>query len=150
MLESEKAKNTRLELCRKKGKQICTRLELLREKGKKARRIRVRQDRANFFESQRVNLLFSISETSLIALSDATFSLGHILIVSAFGTAIAIIHGDREAIAVDDRDGVCRCASKRLVRRLLRREIVPCYLTHYTEAFSGPPEAIYGQGFNKG
>ena len=50
MLESEKAKNTRLELCRKKGKQICTRLELLREKGKKARRVRVRQDRANFLK----------------------------------------------------------------------------------------------------
>ena len=42
-----------------------------------------------------------------IALSGLTFSLGHLSIDSIFGTAIAIIHGDRSRLC-DDRDGVRR------------------------------------------
>ena len=59
----------------------------------------------------------------MVALSGVTFSSGHILIVSAFGTAIAIVQGNREAIAVDSRDGVRWCTSKRLVRRLLHLKL---------------------------
>ena len=60
---------------------------------------------------------------NLTALSDLTFSLGHILIEvdSIFSANIAIVHGDREGHRMDNRDGVRRCASNRLTRRLLRR-----------------------------
>ena len=55
-----------------------------------------------------------------------TFSLGHLLIDSIPGGVITFAHGDREAIAVDDRDGVRR---RRLLRWLLRRKITSRYQT---------------------
>ena len=47
----------------------------------------------------------------LIPLACIIISLGHLLIDSSLGGAMAIVYGDREAIAVDDRDGVRRRAS---------------------------------------
>ena len=49
-----------------------------------------------------------------IAPSGLTFSLGHLLIDSIFGTAIAIVHSDRGDCLCDNRDGVRRRASRRL------------------------------------
>ena len=67
-----------------------------------------------------------------VGLSDPTFSLTHVLIVSAFGAAISI--------AVNDRDGARpqRRALRRLLRRLLRRKIAPRYRTHHAETSPGP------------
>ena len=63
--------------------------------------------------------------------------------------AIAIVHGDQEAIAVGDHDGVQRRVTNCKVRRLLRREIASNYQTLDVEGAQAPPAAIYGQGFNK-
>ena len=43
-----------------------------------------------------------------------------------------MVHGDREIIAADDRDGVQWRATTSKVRRLLRRKITPRYETLYT------------------
>ena len=48
---------------------------------------------------------------NLIPLACIIISLGHLLIDPSLGGAMAIVYGDREAIAVDDRDGVRRRAS---------------------------------------
>ena len=72
------------------------------------------------------------------------FSLSHILIVSAFGADITIVHGDCEATAVDDRGGVLWRASSCLIRRLLRRKIAFCYHTYYTEASQDLPRQPIG------
>ena len=47
----------------------------------------------------------------LIPLACIIISLGHLLIDPSLGGAIVIVYGNREAIAVDDRDGVRRRAS---------------------------------------
>ena len=74
--------------------------------------------------------------------------MDHVLIDPRPGGAIAIVHGDREAIAADDRDGVRRRASSRRARRLLRRERTPRYETLCTGGSPGPPEAsgVRGDG----
>ena len=46
----------------------------------------------------------------LIPLACIIINLGHLLIDPSLGGAMAIVYGDREAIAVDDRDGVRQCA----------------------------------------
>ena len=43
-----------------------------------------------------------------------------------------MVHGDREVIVADDRDGVQWRATIRKVRRILRRKITPRYETLYT------------------
>ena len=48
--------------------------------------------------------------TNPTALSGQTFSLGHLLIDYIPGGAITIIHGDQEAVAANDRDGVRHAA----------------------------------------
>ena len=70
--------------------------------------------------------------------------------VSAFGTAISITHGNCDGGVVNNRDGARRGASRRLLRRLLCPKFPPRYRTHHTEGSTGPPGAVYGQGFNKG
>ena len=60
------------------------------------------------------------------------------IVVSLLDGAITVAHGDREAVAVDDCDGVRR---RRLLRRLTRRENSPRYETLSTEGAQGPPEA---------
>ena len=52
---------------------------------------------------------------------------------------IPIVHGDQEAIAADNCDGVQQRAS-------LRREIAFWYEALTTDGSQGPPEAIYGEG----
>ena len=47
----------------------------------------------------------------LIPLACIIISLGHLLIDPSLGGAMAIVYGDREAIAVNDRDGARRRAS---------------------------------------
>ena len=63
-------------------------------------------------------------------LSDQTFSLDHVRIVSVPGGAITLAHGDGEAIDANGvqrrataRDDVRRRATTRKVRRLLRHEV---------------------------
>ena len=51
------------------------------------------------------------------------------IINSIPGRAITIVHGDREAIATEDRDDVRRRTTTSKVRRLLRREITSRYRT---------------------
>ena len=75
-------------------------------------------------------------------------SLGRLLIDSIPGDAITIVHGDREAIAADDRGSVRQRASHHLLRRLLRYKIASRYGNLTTEGSQGPPETIYGLGFN--
>ena len=75
----------------------------------------------------------------LLALSCVTFSLVHILIDYSLGGAIVIVHGDREGRRRDDHDSMRRRASRRLTRRLLRREITPRYETLHTGGAPGPP-----------
>ena len=41
----------------------------------------------------------------LITLACISISLGHLLIGSSLSGAMAIVYGDQEAVAVDDRDG---------------------------------------------
>ena len=46
----------------------------------------------------------------LIPLACIIISLGHLLIDPSLGVAMAIVYGNREAIAADDRNGVRRRA----------------------------------------
>ena len=63
-----------------------------------------------------------------MGLSCRTFSLGHVLIDCTLGGAVGIFHDDREAVAADNRDDVRQRASRRLLRRILRREIASWYV----------------------
>ena len=45
------------------------------------------------------------------------------MVVSILGDAFVIVHGDQEAVAADDCDGVRRHATTRKLKRLLRRAI---------------------------
>ena len=47
---------------------------------------------------------------NIMAVNCLSFSLIHILIVTSLGAAIAIVHGNREAFAADDRDGPSQAA----------------------------------------
>ena len=47
----------------------------------------------------------AIVSINLIALACITISLGRILIDRSLGGPMAIVYGDRGAVAVDDRDG---------------------------------------------
>ena len=47
----------------------------------------------------------------LIPLACISIGLGHLLIDPSLGGTMAIIYGDRESIAVDDRNGVRQRAS---------------------------------------
>ena len=49
----------------------------------------------------------------------------------------------REAVAVDDRDGVRQRVTTRKARRLLRREITPHHRTLDVGGAQAPPAAIY-------
>ena len=62
-----------------------------------------------------------------MAINDQTFSLILILMVPCLGSAIAIVHGDREGRRRGRWRGRRRRASSRLERRLLRRKIAPPY-----------------------
>ena len=85
-----------------------------------------------------------------MGLSGGTFSSGYVLIDCILGSAVAIVRGDREAVATDDRDGVRRRATTRKLRRLLRHEITSRYRTLDVGGVQAPPAAIYGRGFSKG
>ena len=56
-------------------------------------------------------------------------SSGHILIEYILGGAVAIVRGDQEAVAANNRDGVRRRTTTRKLRRLLRRVITSRYQT---------------------
>ena len=84
----------------------------------------------------------------LIPLACIIISLGHILIDPSLGGAITIAYSVREVVAAGVRDGVQRRASRRQLKRLLRREIVSRYRTLTADGSQGPLEAIYGRGFN--
>ena len=47
----------------------------------------------------------------LMPLACIIISLGHLLIDPSLGGAMAIVYGDREAIAIDDRDDMRQRAS---------------------------------------
>ena len=87
----------------------------------------------------------AIVSIDLIDLVCLTISLGHALIEHAFGSAIAIVHGDRKGHRLDNRNDVHWRASRRLRRRLLRRKNAPCYANLNTDGSQGPPDAIYGR-----
>ena len=59
----------------------------------------------------------------LIPLACIIISLGHMLIDSCFVGTITIAYGVCEIVVVDNCDGVRRLASRRQLRRLLRRKI---------------------------
>ena len=58
---------------------------------------------------------------------------------------VAIVCGDREAIAANDCDGLRRRATTRKLRRLLRRKIPSRYPILGVWGTQVPPAAIYGQ-----
>ena len=72
---------------------------------------------ARGYQAPQVSLVYSHMELMAlalccpIALSGRTFSLGHILVVYIPGGAIAVAHGDREAVDADDCGGVRRRAT---------------------------------------
>ena len=86
----------------------------------------------------------------LIALSGLTVISGHILVASAFGAAIPIVHNDckdRHGLQSQRRAAV---AIVRLVRRLQRRKTALYYETPYTGGAPGSPEASNVQGIDDG
>ena len=69
----------------------------------------------------------------LIPLACIIISLGHLLIDPSLGGAMAIVYGNREAVAVDDRDGSATARATHQLRRLLCREIASRYGTLNTD-----------------
>ena len=86
----------------------------------------------------------------LITLSGLSVSLDHVLVDSVFGTAIAIVHSDREGRRRQQLRRRAAAAIAPLVRQLLHRKITPCYETLYTEGAPGPPEASNVRGIDDG
>ena len=82
-----------------------------------------------------------------MAANGLTFSSIHVLIVYGLGAAITTIHGDRKGQRRGQSRRWRRCASNRLVRRLLRREIAPSYQNLYTEGDPAPTDASGVHGF---
>ena len=83
-----------------------------------------------------------MSEIAVIALACMIVSLGCLLIDRSLGGAMAIVYGDREAIAGRRATACDGVRQRRLLRRLCGHEIATRYRTLTTEGAPGPPEAI--------
>ena len=67
------------------------------------------------------------------------------LIESILDGAVAIFHGDQEAVTDGDCNGVRRCAPRRLLRQLLHRKIASRYGTFTADGFQGPLRKSMGR-----
>ena len=74
-------------------------------------------------------------------------SLGYLLIVSAFGATITIVHGDREGQHRGRSQRQRRRALIHLARQLLRQEITSALRTLAVGGTPALPEVIYRQNF---
>ena len=80
----------------------------------------------------------AIESTDSIALACRTISLDQVLKDPVPSGAIPIVYDDQDGRRRAACDGVRR---RRLLRRLTRREISPCYQTLSTDGAPEPPEA---------
>ena len=88
----------------------------------------------------------------IIAFSHLTVTLDHTLVTSvlSFSAAIPTVHGKRKRCRGQRSRRRAAIVTVRLVRRLLRHEITPCYETLYTGGAQGPPEASNVRGIDDG